>query len=44
VLILYAVYVACTIALLLAAAGIVRHILRHRRSGRSQPGHPDEPL
>jgi hypothetical protein len=44
VLILYAVYVACTIALVLAAAGIVRHIVRHRRAVRSQTDHPDEPL
>ena len=44
VLILYAVYVACTIALIAAAAGIVRHILRHRRTVRSQTDHPDEPL
>jgi hypothetical protein len=44
VLILYAVYVACTIALVAAAAGIVRHITQHRRESRSPAEHPDEPL
>jgi hypothetical protein len=44
VLILYALYVVCTIALVAAAAGIVRHIVQHRRVGRSHTDHPDEPL
>lgn len=44
VLILYALYVACTVALVVAAAGIVRHIVRHRREVRSHTDHPDETI
>ncbi len=44
VFVLYSVYVACTVALVGAAAGIARHIVQHRRGVRSHAEHPDEHL
>jgi hypothetical protein len=44
VLILFSIYVLCTIALVLAAIGVTRHILLHRRASRSHIEHHDDPV
>lgn len=41
VLLLYGIYVLCTVALIWTAIAVTRHILQHRRQ-RSQTEHHDE--
>jgi hypothetical protein len=44
VLVLYGIYVLCTVALVTAVVLTARHIVRHRRATRSHAEHPDEPV
>jgi hypothetical protein len=43
VLLLYGIYVACTVVLVWAAFAVTRHVLRQRRANRAPAEHPDEP-
>ncbi|HEX4006019.1 MAG TPA: hypothetical protein VHX60_07575 [Acidobacteriaceae bacterium] len=42
VLVLYGIYVACTVALIWAAVAVTRHIVQQRRSTRSRVEPHDE--
>lgn len=42
VLVLYGIYVLCTVALLWTAVAVTRHIVQHRRLSRSHSEHHDE--
>ncbi|HLJ78401.1 MAG TPA: hypothetical protein VKT75_13345 [Acidobacteriaceae bacterium] len=42
VLLLYGIYVLCTVALVWTAIAITRHIVQHRRLSRSHTEHHDE--
>ncbi|MGC2618356.1 MAG: hypothetical protein WA414_04890 [Acidobacteriaceae bacterium] len=42
VLLLYGLYVLCTVALIGAAIGVTRHIVLHRRATRSRTEHHDD--
>jgi hypothetical protein len=44
VLVLYAIYVVCTVVLIWAAIAVMRHILQHRRATRSRMSHHDDPV
>jgi hypothetical protein len=44
VLVLYAIYVACTAALIWAAIAVMRHVVMHRRATRSRMEHHDDPV
>ncbi|MGB6131881.1 MAG: hypothetical protein WCC14_21735 [Acidobacteriaceae bacterium] len=41
-LVLYGIYVVCTMVLIGAAVAVTRHILQHRRADASQVEHHDE--
>jgi hypothetical protein len=42
VLVMYGIYVVCTVALIGAAAGVTRHIIQHRRATRSRVEHHED--
>lgn len=42
--VLFGVLVLCVVVLILAAVGVARHIVRHRRAARSQSGQHDETI
>lgn len=42
VLVLYGIYVLCTVALVWTAIAVTRHIVQHRRLNRSRSEHHDE--
>lgn len=42
VLVLYGIYVLCTVALVWTAIAVTRHIVQHRRLSRSHSEHHDE--
>jgi len=42
VLVLYGVYVLCTVALIWAAIAVTRHIVLHRRATRMRTEHHDD--
>jgi hypothetical protein len=42
VLLLYGIYVLCTVALVWTAIAVTRHIVQQRRMHRSQTEHHDE--
>ena len=42
VLVLYGIYLLCTVALVWTAVAVTRHIVQHRRGNRSQSEHHDE--
>jgi hypothetical protein len=44
VLILYGIYVVCTVTLLWAAIAVMRHIVQHRRASRSHVEAHDDPI
>lgn len=44
VLLLYGLYVLCTVALIWAAIAVTRHIVLHRRATRSPIEHHDDPV
>lgn len=42
VLVLYGIYLLCTVALVWTAVAVTRHIVQHRRGNRSHSEHHDE--
>jgi hypothetical protein len=42
VLVLYGVYVLCTVAIIWAAIAVTRHIVLHHRATRSRTEHHDD--
>jgi len=42
VLVLYGIYVVCTLVLIGAAVAVARHVMQHRHANPSQVEHHDE--